>query len=89
VCYLSSIEAVKRKLCTPLIIRGLKKEFREGTMEARINIIQTMMNLHGRYSEERDFIHSGVLDDLLDLLKTGPWLARNLAIKAMTVIYEE
>lgn len=84
--YLSKIEAVRGKLCTPVTLEGVHHEFTTGTMASKCTIMQLLMNVHSCYEGEGAFVLR-LRDPVLDLLKTGPWNAKNLAIKLITVVY--
>ena len=86
--YLSKIESVRNKLCTPITLDGIYHEFTTGTMASKCTIMQLLMNVHGHYKGQREFVLR-IRDDILHLLKTGPWNAQNLAIKCITVLYRE
>jgi hypothetical protein len=86
--YLSKIDSVRNKLCTPITLEGIYHEFTTGTMASKCTIMQLLMNVHSHYAGERDFVLR-IRDDVLELLKTGPWNAKNLAIKLITVLYRE
>jgi hypothetical protein len=86
-CYLSQIEIVKGKIMTSKVMRGVKKEFAEGTLSARSSIIHMLMNVHKRYADEDELIKS-FRDPLIDLLDKGPWTAKNLCLKAICVLYD-
>jgi hypothetical protein len=86
--YLSKIPEVRTKLCTPITLEGIYNEFTTGTMASKCTILSLLMNVHSCYPGEREFVLR-LRDDVLDLLKTGPWNAQNLCIKTITVLYRE
>jgi hypothetical protein len=86
--YLSKIEEVRRKLCTPVVLEGLYHEFTTGTMASKTTIMQMLMNVHSAYAGEREFVLR-IRDDVIHLLATAPWNAQNICIKLITVVYRE
>eukprot|EP01034_Spumella_vulgaris_P032231 gene32231-39799_t len=86
--FLSKIPDVKTRVCTTRILKGLRNEFVSGTMTSKTTVLQILMNVHRKYEGEREYLLA-IRDVLLDLLRTGPWTARNLCIRAMTVLYTE
>jgi len=86
--YLSKIESVRDKLCTPVTLDGIYNEFTTGTMASKSTIMMFLMNVHGRYSQESDFVMR-IRDDVMELLHNCPWNAKNLCIKMITVLYRE
>lgn len=83
---LSKIQELRPALCTDKILDGLAKEFQSGTIVAKTNILQILMSLHKKYPRER-FIVKSIRDEVMNVLKTGPWHTRNLCIKVFCVLY--
>lgn len=88
ILFLSRVPDTKAKVCTPMILKGLKREFSQGTVVAKTIVIQVLMNVHNKYEGEREYLLA-IVDLFLDLLKTGPWNARNLVVKALCVLFTE
>lgn len=86
--WLTRVKEVRAQLCTKSVLKALKRELRFGTMSSRYTVVQMLMNLHGKYETEKKFV-DGVIDIILDLLRIGPWHARNLCVKAICVLYKE
>lgn len=86
--YLSKIESVRSKLCTDITLEGVYNEFTTGTMASKSTIMQLLMNVHSCYPGERPFVLR-LRDEVLNLIKTGPWNTQNLCIKVVTVLYRE
>lgn len=87
--FLSRILDVKKSLMTSRISDAIRREFVEGTLSSREVIIRFLMNVHRCYSsqDERSLLDA-LKDPLMDLMKTGPWSAKNLCLKAVCVLYD-
>lgn len=86
--FLSYVESSKRLLCTPLILEGIQREFHDGTVPSRATILQFLMNIHTKYSEEPQILRN-IRDDILHFLADGPWHMKNMCIKCITVLYHD
>jgi hypothetical protein len=86
--FLSKIAEVKTRLCTPRILKGLRNEFVSGTMTSKTTVLQILMNVHNKFAGEREYLLE-IREKLLELLNTGAWTARNLCIRAITVLFTE
>ena len=88
--YLSKIESIRSKLCTPVTLEGIYNEFTTGTMASKSTVMMFLVNVHGCYGYDVERAFSLRLrDPVLDLLKECPWNAKNLCIKLITVVYRE
>ena len=85
--FLSRVKEIRNTLMTPRIVIGVRREFEDGGLTSREVIIKLLMNVHRHYSEERQLIEA-LRDPLLDLLRNGPWSAKNLCLKAVCVLYD-
>lgn len=94
-CFLSRVVEIRDILITPKIIRGallhfpliwlnnsigLSAEFAAGSLASREVIIRLLMNVHRRYEGEKELVDT-LKDPLLELIRTGPWSAKNLCLK--------
>ena len=86
--WLSRIKEVRNLITTARTLAGMKREIETGTMSARLTVVQMMLNLHNGYDQELEFSRS-VIDSIIYLLTAGPWNARNLVVKTVSVIYKE
>ena len=86
--WLSRIPEVRNLITTEGTLAGMKREIDNGTMSARLTVVQMMLNLHNGYDQELEFSRS-VIDSVIFLLTSGPWNARNLVVKTISVIYKE
>ena len=88
--FLSRIHDVKSSLMTSKISEAIPREFVEGTLSSREVIIRFLMNVHRCYSQldERPLLDA-LKDPLMELMKTGPWSAKNLCLKAICVLYDK
>ncbi|RYH32751.1 EF-hand domain-containing protein [archaeon] len=84
--YLSLLDNLRAGLCTNSILKGVQHEFHHGTLSEQTTILQLLMSVHNRYPQEREVVLD-LRDDILKLVKTGPWHARNLVIKVICVLY--
>lgn len=85
--YLSFIPELRSKLCnSPRVHKGIKKEFFEGTVPGKINILQLLTNLHNQYEGEIQLLQD-LRAEVFNFLNTGPWHARNLCVRAVIVLY--
>ncbi len=86
--FLSLHNPLKASLCTHFMLLGIRHEFHHGTIGEQGAILQLLMNLHTHYPHEQEVIID-IRDDILKLVKAGPWYARYLCIKAMRVLFQE
>lgn len=66
----------------------LLRHFFVGTMGSKTTVLQLLLNVHGKYPQERG-IALNLRDSVLHLLKTAPWTTRNLCLKVFCVVYRE
>lgn len=85
--FLSQLDQLRPALCTNKMLDGIKYEFHHGTLGEQTTILQLLQSLHTSYPQERATVLD-IRDDLLKLLHTAPWHARNLAIKSICVLYQ-
>lgn len=85
--FVSKIPAVKPLLCTAGILRGLRREFISGTVTSKLTVVQVYMNVHTHYAGESEYL-AGLKDVVVELLRTGPWNAQNVCVRAITVLYQ-
>ena len=69
------------------IKQGIRAEFERGTIAAKFTVIHILMNLHLHYDGENELTLL-LINPLIDLLKKGPWHAKNLCLKAVCVLYD-
>lgn len=85
--YLSQLDQLRPQLCTPKMLQGIQYEFHHGTLGEQTTILQLLQLLHNRYPQEREVVLD-LRDDVIKIVKTAPWNVRNLALKAICVLYQ-
>lgn len=83
--YLSRIPEVKPRMCSDKVLSGMKRELRDGTVPSQMTVMQMMLNLHLMYTQEKQFVED-TKEDILRLVKNGPWHAKNLCAKVIAVL---
>lgn len=86
--FLSRIDKLKAALCTQVMLDGLMHEFHTGTMGSKTTVLQLVLNIHNKYTQERA-IALDLRDSVIHLLRTAPWNTRNLCLKVFCVVYRE
>eukprot|EP01039_Chlorochromonas_danica_P001713 gene1713-1872_t len=85
--FLAHLDQLRTSLCTSSMLEGIRHEFHNGTLGEQTTILQLLQLVHNRYSAERETVLD-IRDDLILLLKKGPWHARYLSVKAICVLYQ-
>lgn len=89
--WLTRVPEVKNVVCSSnLVLKGMKRELRTGTLPARYTVLQMLLNLNNSpgFQAQQAFCLS-VRDIVLELLDIGPFHCRNLCIKAVCVLYRD
>ena len=88
IAWLSRITEVKPMIGNnETMMAGIKYELETGTDPSKYTIVQILLNLHGNYDNEDEFVLS-VREIVLNLMSEGLWHVRNLCIKALIVLYK-
>lgn len=84
---ISRIPELKGKLKVDGFLDLLRMELKEGTSSAKYTVLRMLLDLHGSYPGESEFLRS-VADSVIDVLREGTWHAKNIAVKAICVLYK-
>ena len=84
---ISRIPELKAKLNVDGMQDLLRMELKEGTSHAKYTVLRMLLDLHGTYPNESEFLKS-VADSVVDVMREGTWHAKNIAVKAICVLYK-
>ena len=65
----------------------MARELRSGTIPAQLTVVQMMLKLHNKYPANEERFVTENIDEIIRLLKEGPWSTKNLCAKCICVLY--
>ena len=83
----SKVKELKPLLATDRILACLREELELGTEAAKYTVIHVLLDLHSSYDNEKEFMAT-IVDSVINMLQRGTWYARNICIKAISVLYK-
>ena len=84
---MSNSEEIQRRIPTEKVLAGMSRELRDGTTDAQLMIIKMTLKLHNKYPQAEEKFVTSIIDEVLRLLKTGPFVTKNLCAKCICVLY--
>ena len=84
---ISKISQLRTKLISDTLLDLLRIELQQGTQNAKYTVIHMLLDLHGLYPNESSYLRS-VVDSIIEVLRDGSWHAKNIAVKAICVLYK-
>ena len=85
---LSKSKETVKNIGTPRVISGMTRELSTGTDESQQMIISMLLTMHGKYGAAEAQLLDNILDHIVRLLKSGPWMTKNLCCKCICVLYK-
>ena len=84
---MSNSEEIQKRIPTEKVLAGMSRELRSGTSDSQLMVIKMTLKLHNKYPEKEELFVTSIIDEVLRLLKTGPFVTKNLCAKCICVLY--
>ena len=65
----------------------MARELRRGTVQAQLTVVEMMLKLHNHYPSLEEQFVTECIDEIIRLLREGPWSTKNLCAKCICVLY--
>ena len=66
----------------------MARELRAGTEQAQLTVVQMLLKLHNKYPHMEERFVTECIDEIIRLIKWGPWSTKNLCAKCVCVLYK-
>ena len=84
---MSNSEEIQKLIPTESVLAGMSRELKHGTPDAQLMVIKMALKLHNKYPQKEEKFVTSIIDEVIRLLKTGPFVTKNLCAKCVCVLY--